>query len=737
LGEFAKNSCRSPFRPDKKPSWGIFQRDGKWFFKDQATGDSGDELALLARWKGLDEKRDFPQLIKLYAELAGVLLNGDGRQHSGASQTAKKAKPFSWSACVAAFTPKEAERLAASRGYSSAFCAWLAAENSIGLHHGNWALPVHSEAGAVIGVHYRVDRGSGEKADWFYNPKGIRSRALVFGDPKQASNSFVFESPWDAFAVMDKLGWHKPKGVLDTSIVITRGAGNGKLVPDLFTQKRTVYAFRQNDTAAEKWLADVCAHAGCKVLHVATPAQFKDVSDWTRAGATSEDIMGAIQEAKFVEALAPKIQATRLEQHADSESSAPAARWPKPLEAAALHGVAGILVKRLDPHTEADPAAILFQLLVGFGNLIGRTVYFAVEAHKHYCNMNAVLVGNTSKSRKGTSWGHVRALLGTIDSSWKRPASGMSTGEGLIWAVRDPIEQQEPIKEKGKVTGYQTVTIDEGVADKRLLCVEEEFSRVLKCANREHCTLSAVFRQAFDAGNLRILTKTNPAQATEAHISVIGHITQQELARHLTDTECANGFANRIPWVCVRRSKELPEGGNLHLEDFSDIEAQLKKAVAFAQTCGELRRDTEARELWRDVYHDLSAAKPGLFGAVTSRAEAYAVRLSLLYAVLDCADYIRREHLDAALAAWRYCEDSARYIFGESLGDPDADAILAALREAGATGLTRTDITEQVFNRHRSKEEIDRALNVLAECALAECKTHPTEGRAAERWSAK
>src|SRR5439155_23022951 len=87
LGEFAKNSCRSQFRPDEKPSWGIFQRDGKWFFKDQATGDSGDELTLLARWKGLDAKRDFQELLRLYAELAGIPFT-------------KGVKPFPWSTSV-------------------------------------------------------------------------------------------------------------------------------------------------------------------------------------------------------------------------------------------------------------------------------------------------------------------------------------------------------------------------------------------------------------------------------------------------------------------------------------------------------------------------------------------------------------------------------------------------------------------------------------------------------------
>jgi hypothetical protein len=282
----------------------------------------------------------------------------------------------------------------------------------------------------------------------------------------------------------------------------------------------------------------------------------------------------------------------------------------------------------------------------------------------------------------------------------------------------------------------EEITADAGVADKRLLIVEEEFSRVLKCATREHNTLSAIFRQAFDSGELRTLTRSNPAKATGAHISCIGHITKQELLRQLTETDCANGFANRILWVCVQRSKELPEGGNAHLLDLSEIEARLKQAVDYARTCGELQRDEEARQLWRSIYHNLSAAKPGLFGAVTSRSECYVVRLSLLYAVLDRAAAIRREHLEAALAAWRYCEDSARYIFGESLGNRDADTILAALRDAGDEGLTRTDINEHIFHRHKAKVEIDTALSLLSEFGKAESKASPTTGRAAERWFA-
>src|SRR5688572_9104999 len=50
--------------------------------------------------------------------------------------------------------------------------------------------------------------------------------------------------------------------------------------------------------------------------------------------------------------------------------------WPEPLSKAAFHGIAGEWTSRLDPHTEADPAALLIQLLVSFGNAIGHSAFY-------------------------------------------------------------------------------------------------------------------------------------------------------------------------------------------------------------------------------------------------------------------------------------------------------------------------------------------------------------------------
>ena len=94
--------------------------------------------------------------------------------------------------------------------------------------------------------------------------------------------------------------------------------------------------------------------------------------------------------------------------------------WPSPLGDEAFYGFAGDLVKTIEPQTEADPAALLIQFLVGFGNVIGRNAHYLVEADKHYMNLNALVVGETAKARKGTSWGHIRRVFEEIDYEWAR-----------------------------------------------------------------------------------------------------------------------------------------------------------------------------------------------------------------------------------------------------------------------------------------------------------------------------
>ena len=142
----------------------------------------------------------------------------------------------------------------------------------------------------------------------------------------------------------------------------------------------------------------------------------------------------------------------------------------------------------------------------------------------------------------------------------------------------------------------------------------------------------------------------------------------------------------------------------------------------------------EAKEIWRTVYPELTKDVPGLLGAVISRAEAQVTRWSLVYALEDSSDVIKAVHLNAALAFWKYAQQSAEHVFGDSLGYPEADEILRALRSSPG-GLTRTQI-QNLFQRNRRADQIHRALGYLSGHQLARCVSEPTEGRPAERWFA-
>jgi len=413
------------------------------------------------------------------------------------------------------------------------------------------------------------------------------------------------------------------------------------------------------------------------------------------------------------------------------------APWPEPVNEAAYYGLAGDIVWTLEPQTEADPVALLIHILVGVGSIVGRGPHARVGGTSHHTNENAICVGKTSSARKGTAKSDTFSIFGLLDPAWaqNQVVAGLSSGEGLIWAVRDQIEKQEPIRDKAKmITGYQCVITDHGVADKRLLVIEPEFASVLRVAGRDGNTLSTVYRQAWDSGVLRVLNKNSPVKATGAHISIIGHITREELLIELSNNDKVNGFGNRNLWLCVQRSKLLPDGGDWADLDLGSLVSRLKEVVEFARGVGEIRRDAEAGAMWHEVYGQLVGERAGLFGALTSRAEAHVLRLSCVYALLDRSTEIRRPHLEAALALWKYCEDSAEFIFGDAQGNQILDQILKALRNA-PDGLTRNEIRD-LFGRHRSSEEIGTALRILGERGLAAFQKEDTGGRAAERWFA-
>jgi hypothetical protein len=412
--------------------------------------------------------------------------------------------------------------------------------------------------------------------------------------------------------------------------------------------------------------------------------------------------------------------------------------WPDPVGAEGLYGLAGRVVSGIMPFSEADPAAVLINFLIGFGNLIDRTAYFMAD-REHYTNLFAMIVGDTSTGKKGTSWSHVKKVFKAVDVDWaiNKTPGGLSSGEGLIWAIRDEIYKTVIDKKTGE---SQVFLEDAGEPDKRLLLIESEFGRALKAMQREANTLSAVLREAFDSNSkLQSLTKTAKGVASDPHISLIGHITKTELIKLFSDTDLMNGLGNRFLWICSRQSKSLPFPEAMSINIIGDLAGQIISAENFAKNQKCIGMSEEAKQLWYDIYDYLGRPIPGVLGVVTARGVPVVRRLAVIYALLDRSAEVRPVHIQAAMAVWKYSEQSARFIFGEKPLDLKVSKIEAGILDCLKDGRkTKTELY-LYFAKHEKSSDIRAALESLSSKGkvLHEVKTESGKIRPITYWFLK
>lgn len=379
----------------------------------------------------------------------------------------------------------------------------------------------------------------------------------------------------------------------------------------------------------------------------------------------------------------------------------------------AFYGMPGRVVSSLEPHTEADSAALLITLLAVAGNAVGGGPHALADGSRHPAKLNVLLVGSTSRGRKGSSWAQVRSVMRHADPGWfnSRITGGLASGEGLIAQVADGRDSP----------------------DRRLLVFEPEFARVLTAAGRDGSTLSHVIREAWDSDTIRLTTRHDPLAATDAHVSVLAHITAEELQHRLTRTDQANGFANRFLFVWVERARLLPEGGNPDPDLYSRLGSEVRARLEAFRRLNRFVRTPDATELWAELYQQMAEQAPaGMLGAITGRAEAQVLRLSLLYSGLDGTPKVDVSHIKAAWAVWQYCEATAAYLFQSTTGNQVADKLLNALRDAWRkkrSGLDRSQMY-QLFARHVRQKDLDEAILILEELGLAESTQAHTAGRA-------
>jgi ABC-type dipeptide/oligopeptide/nickel transport system ATPase subunit len=284
-GEFAKSSVKSPFRDEKSPSWGIYEKAGRWKFLDHGTGEGGDEIDFIEQVENIDRKA----AIKRFCDMAGV--RSDPQKQSQTSKPTEYALSGSksiWDRLHKSADNDFLSKLAESRGLTFEVLEWAHQDGILG-NNGGMPAFVCGE-----GAHCKAESGA-----WYFMPKGIECEPLTFGD-RESRDIYVFESQWDALAIADAIGVEE---AAKRFFVVTRGANNGKMA-GRFAAGKNVYAFPQNDEAkngkipSEIWWKDVAkaCEAGA-VLRVSTPTKHKDANVWIKEGATKATVISAIQSA--------------------------------------------------------------------------------------------------------------------------------------------------------------------------------------------------------------------------------------------------------------------------------------------------------------------------------------------------------------------------------------------------------------------------------------------------------
>lgn len=386
----------------------------------------------------------------------------------------------------------------------------------------------------------------------------------------------------------------------------------------------------------------------------------------------------------------------------------------------ALYGKAGHIVKAIAKESEASAAALLIQFLTAYGNAVGFEPYCLTEADRQGTNLFALIVGKTARAgRKGTSWGNIERLFAEADENWTTDcleSNFLASGEGLINRLKD------------NRAGH-----DSPVSDKRLLLVEGEFGKVLNIMRRSGESLNSTLRNAFDRktlGNGRS-NDSDSKRATNPHVSMVAHITQNELKALLKEVEVHNGFLNRFLIAFTERKQKLALGGNFWRRDYSAYVNSLRSAIVFGKSVkNEIPLSKEAKSLWREIYDSYDDEEDAYIDAMTARAEAIMRRLQLIYALLDNSKVVDVPHVKAAKAVWDYCEVSVRYIFDRGLRlSKDAEKLYKAVKDM-PEGLTRTQQFE-VFKKAKriTADALDGLAAELYKAGLTETLQTPTKGR--------
>ena len=232
---------------------------------------------------------------------------------------------------------------------------------------------------------------------------------------------------------------------------------------------------------------------------------------------------------------------------------------------------------------------------------------------------------------------------------------------------------------------------------------------------------------AWDGKRLENNVKKDPMFSTDPMVSIIGHITPNQLVQSLGKIEATTGFSNRFIYARVRQSKRIPRD-TLKPEVIEEMAKHLKEAILYAREIKEVGMTARAEAYWTGTLLDeIQNIPPDTLGAMLARGRPIVLRLAMIYALLDQSNVIDTPYLLAAYAIWQFNQTCVEQLFADRLEDPKANKILVKLNEAGEAGLSRSAIGE-LFGNKRAWE-VNETLEYLQRKGTIRRERKPGKGR--------
>lgn len=346
-----------------------------------------------------------------------------------------------------------------------------------------------------------------------------------------------------------------------------------------------------------------------------------------------------------------------------------------------------------------NQAPILFlKFLVMVGNILGRKPQVVTKLATKYLNLFILSIGSYNSQRERKSIDFLKRLFTDLDQIWldERIVQGLARNEGLYTLVDDNLIRK---------------------IDKRIVIQESNLDRLILHMKPRDNRLASCLREAWHGRSFKIHRKKNLCKVDEAHISIIAHMTEEGLELALTEIDFFHKIADFFLIHSVDES-DIRLGDEIEESKLIPIRKRLKDSIAFSLSLlSPLEFDSKAYSYWEKLRVKLYKNLPDILKSSQCPLETHIKKLAAIFSILDCSPKIKTEHLNAAAAVWKYCENNFRRLFDGRTIDPTANKILSAL-EKRSEGMCRTEIS-QLFGYNRSKLKIENALQEITSKNLA------------------